>query len=155
MSGFFGRIVDFYERWLRCALEHPAVGWSACGVLIVVSYVCLPVPRASDLLPEMDEGGFILDYFTPAGSSLAGDGPHDLHIEQIYAATARGGKHFTAHRPATWTGGSNGSQTGRHFGEAESKPQAAALMKSSPTFAHEIKQKSPRLDVEFIRSCRT
>ena len=25
----------------------------------------------SDLLPEMDEGGFILDYFTPPGSSLA------------------------------------------------------------------------------------
>ena len=37
---------------------------------MVVSYVCYRY-SGSDLMPEMDEGGFTLDYWTPAGSSLA------------------------------------------------------------------------------------
>jgi multidrug efflux pump subunit AcrB len=38
--------------------------------LIAGSYFCFGA-LGSDLLPEMDEGGFILDYIMPAGSSLA------------------------------------------------------------------------------------
>jgi multidrug efflux pump subunit AcrB len=37
----------------------------------------------SDLLPAMDEGGFILDYFTPAGSSLAETNQALLKVEEI------------------------------------------------------------------------
>jgi multidrug efflux pump subunit AcrB len=37
----------------------------------------------SDLLPEMDEGGFIIDYIMPAGSSLAETDRVVTHIEQI------------------------------------------------------------------------
>ena len=38
--------------------------------LVAGSYFCYQ-PLGSDLLPAMDEGGFILDYLMPAGSSLA------------------------------------------------------------------------------------
>ena len=43
---------------------------SFCVALIGASYFCYNA-LGSDLLPEMDEGGFILDYLSPAGSSLA------------------------------------------------------------------------------------
>ncbi|HXB22506.1 MAG TPA: efflux RND transporter permease subunit, partial [Candidatus Solibacter sp.] len=82
MKGFFRRIVDFYERWLRRALEHPR--WLlALGVLLIaVSGVCA-FTLGSDLLPEMDEGGFILDYLMPPGSSLQETNRVVSHLEQI------------------------------------------------------------------------
>ncbi len=70
LSGFFLRVVNFHERWLRRALEVPWVLVGFSVLLIVVSYVCYQA-TGSDLLPEMDEGGFVLDYIMPAGSSLA------------------------------------------------------------------------------------
>jgi multidrug efflux pump subunit AcrB len=41
----------------------------------------------SDLLPEMDEGGFILDYHTPPGSSLSESNRILLHIEEMLKST--------------------------------------------------------------------
>ena len=67
---FFRKIVDFHARWLRRGVEKPI--WLAVlsVVLVVSSYVCYRF-SGSDLMPEMDEGGFTLDYWTPAGTSLA------------------------------------------------------------------------------------
>jgi multidrug efflux pump subunit AcrB len=41
----------------------------------------------SDLLPEMDEGGFILDYIMPAGSSLTETNRVLEHVERILRET--------------------------------------------------------------------
>ena len=70
IGGFFRKVVNFHEHWLRRALEKPL--WLAGGavVLVIASYVCYRF-SGSDLLPAMDEGGFTLDYWTPAGASLA------------------------------------------------------------------------------------
>ncbi len=81
-GGWFERIVQFYERWLRRALEHPVWLGGLCAILIVVSYVCYSA-LGSDLLPAMDEGGFILDYVTPPGSSLQETDRMVSHMEQI------------------------------------------------------------------------
>jgi len=51
-------------------------------LLIIVSFVCYHY-SGSDLLPAMDEGGFILDYIMPAGSSLAETNRVISHVEQI------------------------------------------------------------------------
>jgi multidrug efflux pump subunit AcrB len=85
MTGFFGRVIRFYERWLRRALEHP--GWLAafCAILVVLSYVGYKA-LGTDLLPEMDEGGFILDYIMPAGSSLEETDRVVTHLEQMIRA---------------------------------------------------------------------
>lgn len=82
ISGFFHKVIDFHQRWLRQALERPR--WLAAGaaLLVVVSVVCYHF-SGSDLLPEMDEGGFILDYIMPAGSSLAETNRVISHVEQI------------------------------------------------------------------------
>jgi CzcA family heavy metal efflux pump len=86
MKGFFGRIIEFYERWLRRALEHPRWLAGAALVLVVISFACFKF-LGSDLLPEMDEGGFILDYLTPPGSSLAETDRIVSHLEQILRET--------------------------------------------------------------------
>ena len=67
--GFMGKLINAYERVLRSALEHRWALGLFCVLLIAGSYFCYKA-LGSDLLPEMDEGGFILDYIMPAGSSL-------------------------------------------------------------------------------------
>ncbi len=86
LSGFFLRVVNFHERWLRRALERPRLLALFSAALIVVSYVCYSY-SGSDLLPEMDEGGFVLDYLMPAGSSLAETNRVVSHIEQMLRET--------------------------------------------------------------------
>ncbi|HEY1966018.1 MAG TPA: efflux RND transporter permease subunit, partial [Acidobacteriaceae bacterium] len=82
LSGFFQKIVDFHERWLRRALAKPL--WLAVLSigLVGVAYVCYRF-SGSDLLPEMDEGGFVLDYIMPAGSSLEETNRVISHLEQM------------------------------------------------------------------------
>ncbi len=82
LQGFFRRIVDFYERWLRRALEHPRWLMAMGALLIVIAGLCA-FTLGSDLLPEMDEGGFILDYLMPPGSSLQETNRVISHLEQI------------------------------------------------------------------------
>ncbi|MGH9638910.1 MAG: efflux RND transporter permease subunit, partial [Bryobacteraceae bacterium] len=70
MGKILTRIIHFYDRWFRRGLAHPW-SWAILGlVLIVVSFFCYR-HIGSGFLPKMDEGGFILDYVTPPGSSLA------------------------------------------------------------------------------------
>ncbi len=82
MSGSLGGVIRFYEKWFQRGIDHP--GWLAalCGLLVVISFVCYR-SLGTDLLPEMDEGGFVLDYVTPPGSSLAETNRMITHIEQI------------------------------------------------------------------------
>jgi CzcA family heavy metal efflux pump len=80
------RIVGLHRRALDWALAHPIWLSIACLVLIcgtVVAYQGL----GSDLLPEMDEGGFVLDYIMPAGSSLTETDRVVHHVEQILQQT--------------------------------------------------------------------
>jgi CzcA family heavy metal efflux pump len=65
----FGPIVQFYERVLRQSLHHRAALAALALVLVAVSYGCYRF-IGSDLLPAFDEGGFVLDYVMPPGSSL-------------------------------------------------------------------------------------
>ena len=82
ITGRFRRVVDFYERWLRFALERPK--WMAifAGVVIVISVVAF-LSLGTDLLPAMDEGGFVVDYFSPAGSSLVETNRMISHVERM------------------------------------------------------------------------
>ena len=84
-GGFFERIMKFYEKCMRSALRHPALLVGLCALLVVVSYVCYK-QLGSDLLPAMDEGGFILDYVMPPGSSLEETNRVVTHVERIIRA---------------------------------------------------------------------
>ena len=67
-SRVFGILVRIYERLLRFTLAHPALLGLFVIALIGGSYAGYN-ELGSDLLPAMDEGGFILDYLMPAGTS--------------------------------------------------------------------------------------
>jgi CzcA family heavy metal efflux pump len=86
LSGFFGRIVNFYTRAMRAVLHRPWVLVASSVGIVVLSYVCYSF-LGTEFLPEMDEGGFILDYFTPPGSSLAESNRILQHIDGILHAT--------------------------------------------------------------------
>ena len=84
-GGMFERILMVYERWMRRALKHPAWLAALCIVLVVLAYVCY-AHLGSGLLPAMDEGGFILDYVMPPGSSLQETNRVIDHVEKIMRA---------------------------------------------------------------------
>jgi len=86
LSGFFGRVVEFYSRVMRAVLRQSWTLVAGSIAIVVLSFVCYKLLE-TDLLPGMDEGGFILDYFTPPGSSLAESNRILLHIEDILRHT--------------------------------------------------------------------
>jgi CzcA family heavy metal efflux pump len=71
-----------YERTLRLALERPPVLVLFSVLLVAGAYLCYK-HTGSDLLPSMDEGGFIVDYTMPAGASLQDTNRVMSHVEKI------------------------------------------------------------------------
>ncbi len=81
-----GRIMGWHRSALEWSLRRPALLGMLCLALVGATYFAYR-GLGSDLLPEMDEGGFILDYVMPAGSSLASTGKVLDHVEQILRST--------------------------------------------------------------------
>ncbi len=77
-----GRFMRFYAGTLRFTLEHPFALAVFALALIGGGYACF-THTGSDLLPAMDEGGFIIDYISPAGSSLKETNRMISHVEEI------------------------------------------------------------------------
>ena len=93
-TGFLGRVMRAYERTLNLVLDRAWLLALFSVILMIASYLCYR-SLGSDLLPEMDEGGFVLDYLMPAGSSLADTNRVIAGVEQLLqrvpevASTAR------------------------------------------------------------------
>jgi multidrug efflux pump subunit AcrB len=85
-GGLFGRVLAGYEAVLRRSLHHRLALTSLCVVLVGVSYACYR-SLGTDLLPSFDEGGFVLDYVMPPGSSLQETSRVIGHIERILRDT--------------------------------------------------------------------
>jgi multidrug efflux pump subunit AcrB len=84
--GAFGRFLLIYEQVLRRTVRHPGVVVAMCVVLVGASYLCYGV-LGRDLLPAFDEGGFVLDYVMPPGSSLQETSRVVGHLESILRDT--------------------------------------------------------------------
>jgi multidrug efflux pump subunit AcrB len=69
-TGVMGFATRTYEKSLKFVVAYPIALVLGSVALIVASYFCYS-SLGTELLPAMDEGGFILDYLMPAGSSLA------------------------------------------------------------------------------------
>jgi len=149
LSGFFQKIVAFHERWLRRALARPL--WLAVLsiVLIAVSYICYRV-SGSDLLPEMDEGGFIIDYIMPAGSSLAETNRVISHIDQMLRDTPE--VESTSRRTGLQLG--LAAVTEANTGDISVKlkgKRERAIDDVISDVRGKIKQQEPAIDVEFVQ----
>jgi CzcA family heavy metal efflux pump len=79
-------LTEHYERALRWALYHPkTIALASVGVLAVS--IGIYYQLGSGFLPDMDEGAFVLDYRTPAGTSLEETNRVLLHIEKFLRET--------------------------------------------------------------------
>ncbi len=85
MRGRFGKVIAFYEKGMRRTIGHPAWLAGFCTILIVASYLCYRA-LGTDLLPAMDEGGFVLDYVMPPGMSLQETDRVLTHFDRIIQA---------------------------------------------------------------------
>jgi CzcA family heavy metal efflux pump len=81
-GGLLTRVLRAHRRVLDWALVKPWRVGGICVLLVIATWAGYR-SLGSDLLPEMDEGGFILDYIMPAGSSLAETNRVLEHVERI------------------------------------------------------------------------
>jgi CzcA family heavy metal efflux pump len=81
-----GGVIHLHRRILDWALAKPLWLGAACLLLVVGTWTGYQT-LGSDLMPEMDEGAFILDYTMPAGSSLSETNRVLQHIERILHET--------------------------------------------------------------------
>ena len=76
------RLVRLYELAVRPALRHPRLTLGVC-CLVILAGILLYAHLDSEFLPPMDEGGFVIDYVTPPGTSLAETDRQLLQAEAI------------------------------------------------------------------------
>ena len=84
-NSVMGRITRFYHRVLEAALARPLMLALGACALVFISFLCYR-SLGSDLLPTMDEGGFVLDYLMPAGASLTDTNDVLVGVEKILHA---------------------------------------------------------------------
>jgi CzcA family heavy metal efflux pump len=85
-TGVFARIIAFYERAIRRSLHQP-LALGALGLLLIAAAYVSYQALGTDLLPSFDEGGFILDYVMPAGTSLQETDRVLRRVDSILRAT--------------------------------------------------------------------
>jgi len=148
-TGFMGAVTRAYDRALRFVLRYPIALAAASAVLVAGSWLCYK-SLDSDLLPAMDEGGFILDYLMPAGSSLQDTNQVLLGVEKILLSTPE----------VATTSRRTGLQLGIAFvTEANTGDFSVRLKRNRSRGIDEIiadvrekvNKRYPQLDVEFIQ----
>ncbi len=117
-GAFLQRVLEFHQRALAWSFQRPAALIGVCAVLILAGYFCYQ-SLGSDLLPEMDEGAFILDYFTPAGASLTETNRILQHVEQILQHTPEVLITLSPNRPGDGSGRSDRGQSRRLHGSSQ------------------------------------
>jgi CzcA family heavy metal efflux pump len=146
---FMTRVLAVHRRLLDQALGRPLWLGIACLVLVVGTYIGYR-NLGSDLLPEMDEGGFILDYIMPAGSSLAETDRVLHHVERILHATPE--VESTSRRTGLQLG--LAAVTESNYGDFTVKLKAKRSRNIDEVMADvraQIKATEPALDVEFTQ----
>ena len=85
-GALLGRVILIYETVVRAALRRRGLTMAVCGLVLVLGFV-LYTNLESEFLPPMDEGGFVIDYLTPPGTSLAETHRQLQYAEDIIRAT--------------------------------------------------------------------
>jgi len=144
-----GRILDVHKRVLDWALAKPIWVGGACLLLVLGTWGGYQL-LGTDLLPQMDEGGFILDYIMPAGSSLKETNRVLEHVERILRATPE--VEITSRRTGLEMGYNavHEANTG-DFTVKLKKKRSRSIDEIMSDVRQRIKTSEPELDVEFIQ----
>jgi CzcA family heavy metal efflux pump len=143
------KVLGWHERGLAWALSRPWMLLGLCAILVAGSWIGYR-SLGSDLLPEMDEGGFILDYIMPAGSSLTETNRVLEHVDRILHSMPE--VESTSRRTGLQMGlaAVTEANTGDITVKLKSKRDRGIDEVISDARA-EIKRTEPALDVEFTQ----
>jgi CzcA family heavy metal efflux pump len=148
-TGLFGKIVTFYVRVMQALFHRPKL-LAAGSVLILVGSVVTYKMLDSDLLPSMDEGGFILDYYTPPGSSLAESERILQRIEKIVRSQPE--VENTSRRTGLQLGLAAVTEANRgDFSVKLKQDRKRGIDDVISDIRSEIKKTEPAADVEFVQ----
>ena len=149
VSGVIGPLTRLYERALRAALEHPLALAAFSIALISATFLCYRA-IGTDMLPEMDEGGFILDYLMPAGSSLDDTNAVLLGVENILRHTPE--VESTSRRTGLQLGlaAVTEANTG-DFSVRLKRTRDRGVQEVISEVRAKVNKRFPQLDVEFIQ----
>jgi CzcA family heavy metal efflux pump len=141
---------DLYERSLVSVLHHARIMIGGAVALVILGVIAA-LHTGTGFLPEMDEGAFVLDYFTPGGTALS-ETDRQVHIaEKILAATPE--ISGTSRR----TGAELGlfaTQQNRGDIVARLVPQSKRSRSSSEVIDDvraQVEKAVPRLRIEFVQ----
>jgi CzcA family heavy metal efflux pump len=148
-SGVMGRVNKAYDHSLRFVLRYPLALATGSVALIVASFFCYSA-LGTDLLPAMDEGGFILDYLMPAGSSLEDTNAVLLGVEKILSATEE--VESTSRRTGLQLGLAAVTEANRgDFTVKLKRKRERSIEEVMSSVREKVNAKFPQLDVEFIQ----
>ena len=148
-SAFMERILRGHRRVLDIALARPLLLTGCCLLLVAGAFLTYR-SLGSDLLPAMDEGGFILDYIMPAGSSLAETNRVLEHVERILQHTPE--VESTSRRTGLQMG--LAAVTEANTGDITVKlkdHRSRDISEVMEDVRRQIKTTEPELDVEFTQ----
>jgi CzcA family heavy metal efflux pump len=142
-------VIGVHRRVLDWSLAKPLWLGGACVLLVLGTWLGYGA-LGSDLLPEMDEGGFILDYIMPAGSSLTETGRVLDHVERILHATPE--VESTSRRTGLQMGlaAVTEANTGDFTVKLKAK-RSRGIDEVMEDVRQQIKATEPELDVEFTQ----
>jgi CzcA family heavy metal efflux pump len=143
------RVLQVHHRVLDWALAKPLLLGAACLLLVIATYFGYRF-LGSDLLPEMDEGGFVLDYIMPAGSSLTETNRVLQHVESIIRSEPE--VESTSRRTGLQMGFAavTEANTGDFTVKLKSK-RSRAIDDIMADVRSQIKATEPELDIEFTQ----
>jgi CzcA family heavy metal efflux pump len=143
------RVLRLHARVLEWALAKPLWVGGICILLVLGTWGGYQL-LGSDLLPEMDEGGFILDYIMPAGSSLSETNRVLEHVERILEATPE--VETTSRRTGLQMGlaAVTEANTGDFTVKLKSS-RSRSIDDVMEDVREQIKSTEPELDVEFTQ----
>ncbi|HEX4135239.1 MAG TPA: efflux RND transporter permease subunit [Bryobacteraceae bacterium] len=144
------RLTRLYEKALRFTLAWPLVLAAGCLAVVAGSYFCYQA-LGTDLLPAMDEGGFVLDYLMPAGSSLKDTNDVLLGVEKILAKTPE--VESTSRRTGLQLGlaAVTEANTGDFSVKLKSK-RSRSIDQVISAVRDKVNDEYPQLDVDFIQT---
>ncbi len=144
-----GRVMLWHRRALDWALARPVWLGVLCVLLVGGAYLAYR-SLGSDLLPGMDEGGFILDYTMPAGSSIESTNQVLGHVYAILHSTPE--IESTSRRTGLQMG--LAAVTESNYGDFTVKlrsDRSRGIDEVMAEVRRRIKAAEPQLDVEFTQ----
>ncbi|HEV2578925.1 MAG TPA: efflux RND transporter permease subunit [Acidobacteriaceae bacterium] len=144
-----GRVMQWHHSALDWSLSRPIWLGALCLLLLVGTFFAYK-GLGTDLLPEMDEGGFILDYVMPAGSSLASTGAVLDHVEAILHNTPE--VESTSRRTGLQMGLAAVTETNTGDITVKLKQhRSRGIDEIMADVRKQVKQSEPQLDIELTQ----